>query len=122
MFQVGDVPMPSVTILLGAFLLLALGIRSGLDDGPGGLLLMLGLVISGVWIFTAKQAYESRCLMIVTNSGVCYYILFQSVQFAEQVMDRINKIIRNPEHTQNFYVNIRDNTFHDNSSAFVGRG
>lgn len=97
-------------ILAGALLLKALAIPALLMIAAGGFWIY-------IWYNRVQEAKNAKRLTIITNSGHVFPIVFSDQNFLTQVVSLMTDIIRNPEHTRNVTVNIKDCTFSDESSA-----
>lgn len=79
------------------------------------------IAIGGLWIYywysSAQKAQEMKRLTIITNSGNAFPIVFDNRQFMEKVVKIMTEIIRDPKHTQNFTINIKECSFSDDSSV-----
>lgn len=81
-------------------------------------LLALGAWTIYLWYQRVQQEKEIKKLVIATNSGQTFSILFYNGNFLERVIDVLKEIIANPGHLSDVNFNIKDNTFTQGAAIF----
>lgn len=69
------------------------------------------------WHSRTEETKEIKKLLIMTNSGNRFTIVFNNRAFLEHVIQVLTEVIANPDHTSDVTINIKDNTFSDSASA-----
>lgn len=82
-------------------------------------LLMIGA--GAIWIclwYSKKQEMaDLKKLIIITNSGNAFPIIFNDQAFLKQVVDVLNSIIANPTSHGNITINVKDNVLQGDASV-----
>ena len=72
------------------------------------------LCVGGFFIYTWDQQVERekqlKKLVIATNSGQTFSILFERGEFLDAVIDTLKEIVAHPGHHSDIIINIKDNT------------
>lgn len=109
---------PTWSIAAVIFGLLLLTLKSG----P---MILLGLVVVAVGAFAIYSWYQQverekriKKLVISTNSGQTFSILFYNGEFLETVIRVLKEIIANPGHLSDVNFNIKGNTFTQGAAVF----
>ena len=97
-------------ILVGIILLVDLTI-------PGLILIILGGIWIYFWYSSVQKTKEMKRLTIITNSGNVFPIIFENQAFLSEVVTIMTDIIRDPAHTRNITINVKECTFSDDSSV-----
>ena len=63
-----------------------------------------------MWYQRAEQEKQIKKLVIATNSGQTFSILFNQGQFLDKVIAALKEIIAHPGHHSVIIINIKDNT------------
>lgn len=63
-----------------------------------------------VWYKQAEQEKQRKKLVIATNSGQTFSILFEKGEFLDKVINTLKEIIAHPGHHSDVIINIKDNT------------
>lgn len=87
--------------------------------------ILLGLVAAAVGVFAIYSWYQQmereksiKKLVIATNSGQTFSILFEKGEFLETVIQVLKEIIANPGHLSDVNFNIKGNTFTQSAAIF----
>ena len=99
-----------ILILVGIILLEDLTI-------PGLILIILGGIWIYFWYSSVQKTKEMKRLTIITNSGNVFPIIFENQAFLSEVVTIMTDIIRDPAHTRNITINVKECTFSDDSSV-----
>lgn len=102
-----------VSIVIG-ILLLCLQISAFVLIGTCGIL--LGGIVIFIRYNENEQAKQKSKLVIMTNSGISFSIIFNQQEFLKKVVGVLNEIISNPGHLADVTINIQDNTFTGDAS------
>lgn len=99
-----------ILILIGAWLL------------PRNALLSLLLIAGGVawiyfWYSKAQKVRQLKRLIITTNSGNTFSIIFNDQAFLSEVVNVLNSIIANPAGHGEVTINVKDNILQGNASV-----
>lgn len=83
----------------------------------------LFLIVGGgyvicLWYRRVQDEKELKKLVIATNSGQTFSILFYNGEFLETVIQVLKEIIANPGHLSDVNFNIKGNTFTQSSAIF----
>ena len=76
----------------------------------GLLLLCGGGYAIYVWNRQVEREKQLKKLVIATNSGQTFSILFEKGEFLDAVIDTLKEIIAHPGHHSDVIINIKDNT------------
>lgn len=76
----------------------------------GLLLLCGGGFIIYKWYQQVEREKQHKKLVIVTNSGQTFSILFEKGDFLNKVINALTEIIAHPDHHSDIVINIKDNT------------
>lgn len=75
-----------------------------------GLLLLCGSgFVIYLWYKLAEQEKRRKKLVIATNSGQSFSILFEKGDFLDSVVNALTEIIAHPDHHSDIIINIKDN-------------
>lgn len=89
---------------------------------PTVLLGLLVIAASGFviysWYRRVEREKEIKKLVIITNSGQMFSILFLNGEFLETVINVLKEIIANPGHLSDVNFNIKGNTFTRGAALF----
>lgn len=96
-----------VTLILG---FACLFVRNGTVIVLGLALLFTGGAIICVWFFQTEREKQLKKLVIATNSGQTFSILFEQGEFLDKVIGTLKEIIAHPGHHSDVIINIKDNT------------
>lgn len=96
-----------VAVVLG---LLCLFVDNGATKVFGFLLIVGGGCAIYMWNQRTEREKQIKKLVIVTNSGQTFFILFNQGQFLDKVIVTLKEIIANPGHHSDIIINIKDNT------------
>lgn len=87
-------------------------------------LLWVGLVCFAVagaylyfWYRENQRLGEMKRLLIITNSGNHFNIVFHDKPFLEEVVKVLKEVIANPGHLSDITINVKDNKFADGASV-----
>lgn len=82
-----------------------------------GAAIVLGLLAIGVcgyvicaWYARVEREKQIKKLVIATNSGQSFSILFEKGDFLDSVVNALTEIIAHPDHHSDIIINIKDNT------------
>lgn len=81
------------------------------------LLLAAGGAIIAYWYLSVQKVKEQKRLIIVTNSGNTFPILFSNQQFLNRVLVVMRDIIREPNNQGNMLIDIKNCTFNGQSGV-----
>ena len=85
-----------------------------MDAGAVKFLGVALLCVGGFFIYTWDQQVERekqlKKLVIATNSGQTFSILFERGEFLDAVIDTLKEIVAHPGHHSDIIINIKDNT------------
>ena len=88
-------------------------------------MVLLGLVVAAAGAFAIYTWYQQverektiKKLVISTNSGQTFSILFYNGEFLETVIRVLKEIIANPGHLSDVNFNIKGNTFTQGAAVF----
>lgn len=88
-------------------------------------MILLGLIVVAVGIFVIYSWYQQverekriKKLVIITNSGQIFSILFLNGEFLDTVIRVLKEIIANPGHLCDVNFNIKGNTFTRGATVF----
>lgn len=88
-------------------------------------IVILGLILIGggggaiyLWYQQIQKEKELKKLVIATNSGQTFSILFYNGEFLKTVIGVLKEIIANPGHLSDVTFNIKGNTFTRGSAVF----
>lgn len=106
------VPPQFPTWTIGALLLglLCLFLDFGAIKVIGLFLIVGGGCAIYMWYQRAEQEKQIKKLVIATNSGQTFSILFNQGQFLDKVIVALKEIIAHPGHHSDIIINIKDNT------------
>lgn len=93
-------------LLLGLFCLF---VNIGAIKGFGLLLIVAGGSAIYMWYQRAEQEKQIKKLVIATNSGQTFSILFERGEFLNRVINALTEIIAHPGHHSDIIINIKDN-------------
>lgn len=70
-----------------------------------------------IWYKENKRLGEMKRLLIITNSGNHFNIVFQDKPFLERVVKVLKEVVANPGHLSDITINVKENTFSGGSSV-----
>lgn len=76
----------------------------------GLFLLCAGGCVIYMWNQRAEREKQLKTLVIATNSGQIFSILFEQGEFLDKVINTLKEIIAHPGHHSDIIINIKDNT------------
>lgn len=118
MFSTSNIAGAKLLVLVFAVALFIVGICIIEDYIMIGLLMStVGMALAIYWIVILIDARQSKRLMIITNSGISYSIIFEDKAFLGQVVNVLTQILRDPEHSRGVVISVNNCRFMDNSSA-----
>lgn len=83
-----------------------------------GLACLVGSVASiYLWYKEIKRLASMKRLLIITNSGNHFNIVFQDKPFLDRVVQVLKEVIANPGHLSDITINIKENEFGEGSSV-----
>ncbi len=104
-----------VAVLVGLLLLAT-------KSGP---MILIGLIVAAVggfaiysWYQQVEREKKLKKLLIITNSGQIFSILFENGKFLDTVICVLKEIIANPGHLSDVNFNIKGNTFTQGAAIF----
>ena len=87
-------------------------------------IILLGLAFSAVggfliykWYSESEKTKELKKLLLATNSGNVFTIVFEDQPFLEKVLQVLKEIISNPGHMSDITINVKENTFTGDASV-----
>ncbi len=69
-----------------------------------------GGFVACAWYLRSERDKTLKRLVIATNSGQTFFILFNQSEFLNKVIDTLKEIIAHPGHHSDIIINIKDNT------------
>lgn len=102
--------LPTWTIAALILGLLCLFVDNGAIKVFGLLLIVGGGCAIYMWYQRAEREKQIKKLVIATNSGQTFSILFNQGQFLDKVIVALKEIIAHPGHHSDIIINIKDNT------------
>lgn len=118
LFSTSNVTGAKLSILLFAAVFFSIGMSIIEKYIIIGLLIsMIGMAIAIYWIVIFVDARRSKRLIIITNSGISYSIIFDDKAFLGQVVNVLTQILRDPEHSRGVVISVNNCRFMDSSSA-----
>lgn len=82
-----------------------------------GAVIIFGFLLMGVscyciyaWYARVEREKQIKKLVIATNSGQSFSILFEKGDFLDSVVNALTEIIAHPDHHSDIIINIKDNT------------
>lgn len=116
LFSTADID-PAKFPVLSIFLIL-IGLLS-LERLP--LFTLITITLGGLWIYhwysSAEKTKQLKRLTIITNSGNMFPIVFDDKVFLTKVVRIMTDIIRDPVHTRDITINVKECTFSDEASV-----
>ena len=103
-----------VALILG---LMCLNIKDGAVIVLGYALCFTGGAVICVWFYRREQEKQLKKLLIATNSGQTFSILFEKGEFLATVIDTLKETIAHPGHHSDVIINIKDNIIGPGGSA-----
>ncbi len=97
----------AVAIIVG---LLFLFVDIGIIKVVGIFLSLGGGCVAYVWHLRSERDKSLKRLVIATNSGQTFFILFNQSAFLNKVINALKEIIAHPGHHSDIIINIKDNT------------
>lgn len=90
--------------------LLFLFVDIGIIRVLGLFLILGGGYVTYAWYQRSERDKKLKKLVIATNSGQTYFILFNQGEFLNKVINALKEIIAHPGHHSDIIINIKDNT------------
>ena len=88
-------------------------------------MILIGLIVAAVggfaiysWYQQVEREKKLKKLLIITNSGQIFSILFENGKFLDTVICVLKEIIANPGHLSDVNFNIKGNTFTQGAAIF----
>lgn len=76
----------------------------------GFLVCVIGCCGIYVWYRQVEHEKQLKKLVITTNSGQSFSVLFEQGEFLDKVINTLKEIIAHPGHHSDIIINIKDNT------------
>lgn len=74
-------------------------------------------ILTYLWVKENQRLASMKKLLIITNSGNHFNIVFQDKPFLDRVVQVLKEVIANPEHLSDITINIKENEFGEGSSV-----
>ena len=103
-----------VLILIGIVLF---AIKKAVFVLLGIALIAFGIYAIYQWNAGVQKAKEMKKLLLITNSGNLFTIVFQDQKFLAKVIQVLTEIIANPNRVGDVIINVKDSTFSGQSSV-----
>lgn len=114
--EIAPAKFPTAAIVLIAIGLIMMLLHFAVSVLIGIALIAAGGLVIYAWYKQTQKRKQLKKLVIVTNSGNLFTIVFQNQQFLTQVLKVLKEVMSNPRQLSDVTINIKDNTFASGAS------